>query len=95
MGGKVGRQVAKLVARLLATSALWIRIQTSKIQNGKHKQRRGQHSSQLSIVDIKFKGVLDKILRGYLSAGVKGGKRVGTLVRCLSKCEPEPVFVDP
>ncbi len=76
MGGKVGRKVAKLVARLLATSALWIRIQTSKIQNGKHKQRSGPTqsslpkrmlliSSQLSIVDIKFKGALDKILRGY------------------------------
>jgi hypothetical protein len=45
-------------------------------------------SSQLSIVDIKFKGVLDKILRGYLSAGVEGGKRVGgTLAKCLTKCE--------
>jgi hypothetical protein len=36
--------LAKLVARLLATSALWLRSQTSKIQNGKHKQRSGQHS---------------------------------------------------
>jgi hypothetical protein len=87
--------VAKLVARLLATTALWIRIPTSKIQNGKHKQRSGQHSlacqkisSQLSIVDIQFKGVLDKIMSCYLSAGVEGGKRAGTLVSCLSKFEP-------
>ncbi len=29
MGGKVGRWVAKLVARLLSTAALWVRIQTS------------------------------------------------------------------
>jgi hypothetical protein len=35
MGGYVG------VARLLATAALWVRIQTSfkKIQNGRHKQQ--------------------------------------------------------
>ncbi len=36
--------VAKLVARLLATAALWVRIQISKIQNGRHKQRGGQHT---------------------------------------------------
>ncbi len=36
--------MAKLVAQLLATAALWVRIQTSlKIQNGQHKQRSGQH----------------------------------------------------
>ncbi len=32
----------KLVARLLSTAALWIRIQTSlknTVQNGRHKQR--------------------------------------------------------
>jgi hypothetical protein len=29
MGGYVGRGVAKLVARLLATAALWVRIRTS------------------------------------------------------------------
>ncbi len=34
----LGRRVAKLVARLLATAALWVRIE---IQNGRHKQSRG------------------------------------------------------
>ncbi len=35
----------QLVARLLAAAALWVRIQTSlKIQNGRHKQRSGQHT---------------------------------------------------
>jgi hypothetical protein len=29
MGGQVGRWVAKFVAHLLATAALWVRIQTS------------------------------------------------------------------
>ncbi len=29
MGGQVGRWVAKLVARLLATAALWVRIEPS------------------------------------------------------------------
>jgi len=40
--------VAKLVgkARLLATAAVLVRIQTSlkKIQNGRHKQRSGQNT---------------------------------------------------
>jgi hypothetical protein len=36
---------AKLVVHLLATAALWVRIQTSfKIQNGRRKQRSGQHT---------------------------------------------------
>jgi hypothetical protein len=36
----LGRWVVKLVARLLATAALWDQIQTSlKIQNGQHKQK--------------------------------------------------------
>jgi hypothetical protein len=35
-----GRWVAKLVAHLLATAALWVRMQTfSKIQNGRHKAK--------------------------------------------------------
>jgi hypothetical protein len=46
---ELGRWVAKLVARLLATVALWVRIQTSlKKLNGRHKQRRKEwptHSS--------------------------------------------------
>jgi hypothetical protein len=34
--------VAELVVRLLATAALWVRIQTSlKIQIGRHKQTSG------------------------------------------------------
>jgi hypothetical protein len=38
--------VAKLVARLLATAALWVRIQTFlRIQNGPHNQSSGQHTS--------------------------------------------------
>jgi hypothetical protein len=42
---EIGRWVAKLVARLLATAALWVRIQTSlKIQNGRHKHRSGEHT---------------------------------------------------
>jgi hypothetical protein len=37
--------VAKLVARLLGTAALWVRIQTfSVIQNGRHKHGSGQHT---------------------------------------------------
>jgi hypothetical protein len=41
---KRGRWVAKLVARLIATAALWARIQTSlkNIKIGVHKQRSGQ-----------------------------------------------------
>ncbi len=40
---ETGGQV-KLVARLLATATLWVRIQTSpKIQNGRHKQRSVQN----------------------------------------------------
>jgi hypothetical protein len=41
-----GRWVAKLVARLLAAAAPWARIQTSlkNTQNGRHKQRSGQHT---------------------------------------------------
>ncbi len=42
----LGRWVAKLVARLLAAAALWDRIQTylkNNVQNGRHKQRSGQH----------------------------------------------------
>jgi len=36
--------VAKFLAHLLATAALWVLIQTSlKIPNGRHKQRSGQH----------------------------------------------------
>jgi hypothetical protein len=47
MGGLEGRWVAKLVAP--DKVALWgVRIQTylsvSKIQNGRHKQRSGQHT---------------------------------------------------
>ncbi len=39
-----GRWLAKLVAHLLATDALLFRIKTSlKIQNGRHKQKSGQH----------------------------------------------------
>ena len=60
MGGQPGRWVAtsgrwsakqgdgwlQLAVRLLATAALWIRIQTYlKIQNGRHKQSRLTHSS--------------------------------------------------
>jgi hypothetical protein len=38
MGAYVG-------ARLLATAALWVRIETSlKIKNGRYKQRSGQHT---------------------------------------------------
>ncbi len=37
--------MAKLIARLLATAALWVRFLTSlKILNGRHKQRSGQHT---------------------------------------------------
>jgi hypothetical protein len=37
---KLGRWVAKLVAHLLATAALWARIQKSpKNTNGRHKKR--------------------------------------------------------
>jgi hypothetical protein len=43
MGGKEGRCVAKLVARLLATAALWDRIRTS-LKNVQNKQRNGQHT---------------------------------------------------
>jgi hypothetical protein len=41
-----GRWVAKLVARLLAKAALWVRISShlSKIQNGRHKPRSGQRT---------------------------------------------------
>jgi hypothetical protein len=41
----IGRWMAKLVARLLATAALWVRIQTSLKQKTKrrHKQRSAQH----------------------------------------------------
>jgi hypothetical protein len=39
-----GSWVAKLVARLLAAAALWVRIQTAlKNKNGRHKQRSGHH----------------------------------------------------
>jgi hypothetical protein len=38
----LGRWVAKLVARLLATAALWVR--TSLKNTGRHKQRSGQHT---------------------------------------------------
>jgi hypothetical protein len=49
MGGwlSLGRWVSTLVARLLATAALWVRIQSrllSKIQNCRHKQRSCQHT---------------------------------------------------
>jgi hypothetical protein len=38
--------VAKLVARLLASAALLVRIQTSlKNTKGRHKQRNGQHTA--------------------------------------------------
>ncbi len=39
------RWLAKLVARLLATATLWVRIQTSlkKYKNGRQKPRSGQH----------------------------------------------------
>ncbi len=41
----IGRLVAKLVARLLATAALLVRSKhISKIQKGRRKQRRGQHT---------------------------------------------------
>ncbi len=43
---KFGRLVAKLVARLLATAAVLVRIQTS-LKNkkiGRHKQRGGQRT---------------------------------------------------
>ncbi len=37
--------MAKLLARLLATAALWVRIQTSlKNTNGRNKQRSGQYT---------------------------------------------------
>jgi hypothetical protein len=38
--------MGKLVARLLATAAVWVRIQTylKEIQNGRKKQRSGQHT---------------------------------------------------
>jgi hypothetical protein len=38
--------VAKLVAQLNATAALWVRIQTTpkKYTNGRHKQRSGKHT---------------------------------------------------
>jgi hypothetical protein len=40
--------MAKLVARLLASAALWVRmidsLHLSKIQNGRHKQRSGQNT---------------------------------------------------
>jgi hypothetical protein len=37
--------VAKLVARLLATSALWFEFKhLSKVHNVRHKQRSGQHT---------------------------------------------------
>ncbi len=43
--GYRGRWVAKLVAQLLATAALWVRIRTSpKNTNGRHKQRSKQHN---------------------------------------------------
>jgi hypothetical protein len=46
--------IAKLVARLLATAALWVRMQTSlKNTNGRHKQRSGQHSSPPKKYPIK------------------------------------------
>ncbi len=42
-----GRWVAKLVARLLAKAALWVRIQTSlKIQKGRHKQQEWPNTLQ-------------------------------------------------
>jgi hypothetical protein len=41
----VWKWVAKLVAHLLATAALWFESgHLSKIQNGRHKQRSGQHT---------------------------------------------------
>ncbi len=41
----LGKWVAKLVARLLATAALWVRIPTSlKIENGRPKHRSGQNN---------------------------------------------------
>jgi hypothetical protein len=46
MARKGGRWVAKLVlAHPLATAALWFESRhLSKIQNGRHKQTRGQHT---------------------------------------------------
>jgi hypothetical protein len=53
MGGKeerrvayLGRWMAKLLARLLATAALWVRIQQTYLKNtkGRHKQKNGQHT---------------------------------------------------
>jgi hypothetical protein len=41
MGGEAGRGVAKLVAGLLATAALWVQIKTFlKKQNERHKPTR-------------------------------------------------------
>jgi hypothetical protein len=39
----IGIWVSKLVARMLATAALWVRIQTS-LKNVRHTQRSGQHT---------------------------------------------------
>jgi hypothetical protein len=43
---QLGRWVAKLVARLLVTAALWVRIQTSlkKYKMGEKRHRSGQHT---------------------------------------------------
>jgi hypothetical protein len=42
----LGRLLAKLVARLLATAALWVQIQTSfKITKCGYKHRSGKHTS--------------------------------------------------
>ncbi len=44
--GDGGLSWYRTVSRKLATAALWVRIHTSpkKIQNGRHKQRNGQHT---------------------------------------------------
>jgi hypothetical protein len=58
--------VAKLVARLLATAALWVRIQTSlRIQNGPHNQSSGQHTS-LPTKYTKKKHLFKENITGFI-----------------------------
>jgi hypothetical protein len=64
---KLWRWAVKLVARLLATAALWVQIQTSlKIQNGRHLQRTGQHtlhSYTLARQKVNIKKYLPYLMR--------------------------------
>jgi hypothetical protein len=67
--------VAKLVARLLATAALWVRIQTSLKNNWRRKHRSGQHTlarpkniipKNSNILRLKLHMFLESVLFLYL-----------------------------